>query len=46
MRLLCLMLAALALTGCAGWKMGGGYAFDTRQFFFSLERPLEPGFKK
>jgi hypothetical protein len=38
-------LVALCLTGCAGWKLGGGYNFDTREFFVSLEKPLN-GFKK
>jgi len=45
MRLALMALAALALTGCAGWKLGGGYNFDTKEFFVSLEKPLN-GFKK
>jgi hypothetical protein len=45
MRLALLALTALCLTGCAGWKLGGGYNFDTREFFVSLEKPLN-GFKK
>lgn len=45
MRIALLALAALCLTGCAGWKLGGGYNFDTREFFVSLEKPLN-GFKK
>lgn len=45
MRLLALALAALALTGCAGWKLGGGYDFQTQRFFMSLEKPLN-GFDK
>ena len=43
------MLAAvvsLFLAGCAGMKLGGGYKFDTREFFLSIEKPLEPGLKK
>ena len=36
----------LLLAGCAGMKLGGGYKFDTREFFLQLERPLEPGLKK
>jgi hypothetical protein len=45
MRLALLALAALCLTGCAGWKIGGGYDFDSKQFFFNLEKPLN-GFDK
>jgi hypothetical protein len=45
MRLTLLALAALCLTGCAGWKLGGGYDFDSKQFFFNLEKPLN-GFDK
>jgi hypothetical protein len=33
---------ALALTGCAGWKVGMGYNHTSQQFFLQLERPLEP----
>jgi hypothetical protein len=40
-----LALAALALTGCAGMKLGGGYRFDTKEFFINIEKPLD-GFKK
>lgn len=36
---------ALLLTGCAGWRFGGGYDFDSKQFFFNLEKPLN-GFDK
>lgn len=36
---------ALLLTGCAGWRLGGGYDFDSKQFFFNLEKPLN-GFDK
>jgi hypothetical protein len=46
MRLALLALAALALTGCAGMKLGGGYNFETKQFFVNLEKPLESGHKK
>jgi len=45
MRLALMALAALALTGCAGWKIGGGYDFDSKTFFVNLEKPLN-GFKK
>jgi hypothetical protein len=45
MRLALLALAALALTGCAGMKLGGGYNFETKQFFVNLEKPLD-GYKK
>ena len=45
MRLFFAALAALALTGCAGWKLGGGYNFESKEFFVSLEKPLN-GFKK
>jgi hypothetical protein len=45
MRLLA-ALAALLLCGCAGFKVGSGYKFDTREFFLTLERPLESGLKK
>jgi hypothetical protein len=40
-----LALAALCLTGCAGLKLGGGYNFETKQFFVNLEKPLD-GYKK
>ena len=46
MRLALLALAALALTGCAGIKLGGGYRFDTKEFFIQIEQPLERGLKK
>ena len=46
MRAVILALAALCLTGCAGIKLGGGYRFDTKEFFLQLEKPLEPGLKK
>ena len=45
MRLLLLALA-LCLTGCAGMKLGTGYRFDTKEFFLTLEKPLESGLKK
>jgi hypothetical protein len=45
MRLALLALAALCLTGCAGMKLGGGYRFDTKEFFINIEKPLD-GFKK
>ena len=46
MRLAFLALAALCLTGCAGMKLGGGYKFDTREFFLSIEKPFDPSLKK
>jgi hypothetical protein len=45
MRLALLALAALCLTGCAGMKLGGGYRFDTKEFFINIEKPIG-GFKK
>jgi hypothetical protein len=45
MRAFILALAVLALTGCAGMKLGGGYNFETKQFFVNLEKPLD-GYKK
>jgi hypothetical protein len=45
MRAVMLALAALALCGCAGLKLGGGYRFDTKEFFINIEKPLD-GFKK
>jgi hypothetical protein len=45
MRLAILALAALALTGCAGIKLGGGYRFDTKEFFLQIEKPID-GLKK
>jgi hypothetical protein len=44
MRLTFLALALL-LTGCAGIKLGGGYNFQTKEFFVNLEKPLD-GYKK
>jgi hypothetical protein len=44
-RAVILALAALCLTGCAGIKLGGGYNFETKQFFVNLEKPLD-GYKK
>ena len=46
MRAILLALVALALAGCAGMKLGGGYRFDTKEFFLQLEKPLEAGLKK
>lgn len=46
MRLALMALCALALTGCAGYKLGAGYNFDAKQFFLQIERPLESGLKK
>ena len=45
MRLILLTALALCLTGCAGWKLGGGYDFQTQRFFVNLEKPLN-GFDK
>ena len=46
MRAIVLALAALALTGCAGMKLGLGYNLEAKQFFLQLEKPLEPSLKK
>lgn len=46
MRLAFMALCALAVTGCAGMKLGGGYRFDTKEFFIQIEQPLERGLKK
>jgi hypothetical protein len=46
MRLILSALVAFCLTGCAGMKLGGGYRFDTKEFFLQIEHPLEPGLKK
>ena len=46
MRAIVLALAALALTGCAGMKLGLGYNMEAQQFFLQLEKPLEPSLKK
>jgi hypothetical protein len=42
---LALLAVALLLCGCAGMKLGGGYRFDTKEFFLNIEKPLD-GFKK
>jgi len=42
---LSLLAMALLLTGCAGIKLGGGYNFQTKEFFVNLEKPLD-GYKK
>jgi hypothetical protein len=46
MRAILLALLALALTGCAGMKLGAGYNLEAKQFFLQIEKPLEPGLKK
>jgi hypothetical protein len=46
MRAILLALVALALTGCAGMKVGMGYNVQAKQFFLQLEKPLEAGLKK
>ena len=46
MRQLLLALVALALTGCAGMKLGAGYNMEAKQFFLQIEKPLEAGLKK
>jgi hypothetical protein len=45
-RAVVLALAALALTGCAGMKIGMGYNMEAKQFFLQIEKPLEPSLKK
>jgi hypothetical protein len=45
-RAIVLALAALALTGCAGLKVGLGYNMEAKQFFLQIEKPLEGGLKK
>jgi hypothetical protein len=42
---LALVAVALLLCGCAGMKLGGGYRFDTKEFFINIEKPIG-GFKK
>jgi hypothetical protein len=42
---LALLAVALLLCGCAGMKLGGGYRFDTKEFFINIEKPIG-GFKK
>lgn len=46
MRLVIMALAALALTGCAGMKLGLGYNMEAKQFFLQIEKPLDPSLKK
>jgi len=46
MRAILLAVVALALTGCAGIKLGAGYNMEAKQFFLQIEKPLEPGLKK
>jgi hypothetical protein len=46
MRAILLALVALAVTGCAGMKVGMGYNVQAKQFFLQLEKPLEAGLKK
>jgi hypothetical protein len=45
MRLFFLVALALTLTGCAGWKLGAAYDWESKTFFVNLEKPLN-GFKK
>jgi len=45
MRLAALALCALVVSGCEGMKLGTGYRFDTKEFFLTLEKPLD-GLKK
>lgn len=45
MRLVFTVALAFCLTGCTGMKLGGGYNFQTKEFFVNLEKPLD-GFKK
>ena len=46
MRLALMALAALALTGCEGMKLGMGYNIEAKQFFLQLEKPLDHSLKK
>ena len=46
MRAIVLAVVALALTGCAGLKLGLGYNMEAKQFFLQIEKPLESGLKK
>ena len=46
MRLAIMALAALALCGCAGMKIGAGYNMSAQQWFLQIERPLDPALKK
>lgn len=46
MRLVIMALAALALTGCAGMKLGLAYNMEAKQFFLQIEKPLDPSLKK
>jgi hypothetical protein len=46
MRLILTALVGFFLCGCEGMKIGGGYKFDSREFFLQIERPLEPSLKK
>jgi hypothetical protein len=39
------LLFCALLTGCAGMKLGTGYRFDTKEFFLTLEKPID-GLKK
>ena len=41
-----LFVCAFGVSGCAGMKFGGGYRFDTKEFFIQIEQPLERGLKK
>jgi hypothetical protein len=45
MRAFVLAMAALALCGCSGMRLGAGYNFDAKQLFINIEKPLD-GFKK
>jgi len=40
------LFCLVGATGCAGMKLGGGYRFDTKEFFLQIEKPLESGHKK
>ena len=46
MRLVIMALAALALCGCEGMKLGMGYNIEAKQFFMQIEKPLDPSLKK
>jgi len=45
-RAILLAMVALALTGCAGMKLGMGYNMEAKQFFLQIEKPLDPSLKK
>ena len=40
-----LFACVFGISGCAGMKLGTGYRFDTKEFFLTLEQPIN-GYKK